>query len=237
LPLEEILSSWRSRNHQPRERERMTNPVPYLFWITSRAAGIAALVLASLAVCLGLSMQTRLIARIGKPKLRVIHESLSLTSIAAILIHGLTLLGDSYLRPSLLDISVPFVSSYKTLWTTLGILAGWGIVLLGLSYYARNRIGAQRWRTIHRFTALVWLLGLAHSLGEGTDSGQIWFLAMIGVVAIPALLLLIWRISGPRGRSVAPPNRPAAERHTNGRSPRSGGRATQANWRTERMPS
>jgi hypothetical protein len=39
----------------------MTDASPYLFWITSRAAGIAALVLASLAVCVGLSMQTRLL--------------------------------------------------------------------------------------------------------------------------------------------------------------------------------
>ena len=37
-----------------------TNAGPHLFWITSRAAGTAALVLASLAVCLGLLMSTRL---------------------------------------------------------------------------------------------------------------------------------------------------------------------------------
>jgi sulfoxide reductase heme-binding subunit YedZ len=213
----------------------MTDPAPYLFWITSRAAGIAALVLASLAVCLGLSMQTRLVGRVGKPRLRVIHESLSLASIASILVHGLALLGDSYLHPSVFAVSVPFVSGYETVWTALGILAGWGIVLLGLSYYARNRIGARRWRTLHRFTALVWLAGLVHSLGEGTDSGQIWFLAMIGVVAIPALALLIWRMSGPRGTAststgdVRP--RDATRLQHRAQAP------THASWRTDRMPS
>jgi sulfoxide reductase heme-binding subunit YedZ len=210
----------------------MTDPSPYLFWITSRAAGIAALVLASLAVCVGLSMQTRLLARIGKPTLRVIHESLSLSSIAAILVHGLALLGDSYLHPSVLDVSVPFVSGYETVWTTLGIIAGWGMVLLGSSYYARNRIGAQRWRTLHRFTALVWLLGLAHSLGEGTDSGQIWFLAMIGIVAVPALVLLIWRISGPlrQGPTTIAP-REDSRSAPRVRAP------VQASFRIDRMPS
>jgi methionine sulfoxide reductase heme-binding subunit len=213
----------------------MTDPAPYLFWITSRAAGIAALVLASLAVCLGLSTQTRLVGRVGKPRLRVIHESLSLASIASILVHGLALLGDSYLHPSVFAVSVPFVSGYETVWTALGILAGWGIVLLGLSYYARNRIGARRWRTLHRFTALVWLAGLVHSLGEGTDSGQIWFLAMIGVVAIPALALLIWRMSGPRGTAststgdVRP--RGATRLQPRAQAP------THASWRTDRMPS
>ncbi len=44
--------------------------------------------------------------------------------------------------------------------------------VLGLSYYARARIGVQRWRRLHRFAALAWLLGLVHALGEGTDAGQ-----------------------------------------------------------------
>jgi sulfoxide reductase heme-binding subunit YedZ len=184
-----------------------TDPAPYLLWITSRAAGIAALVLASLAVCLGLSMQTRIIARAGKPRLRVTHEALSLASLAAILVHGVSLLGDGYLHPSLLDISVPFASGYETVWTALGITAGWGLVLLGLSYYARNRIGAQRWRVLHRFTALAWLLGLIHSLGEGTDAGQLWFLAMVAIVVIPVLVLFIWRVSaaGTRRSAVGEP--------------------------------
>ena len=67
------------------------------------------------------------------------------------------MLGDQFLHPSLADISIPLVSGYKTLWTTLGIVAGWGLVLLGVSYYARRRIGAARWRKLHRFTALAWV--------------------------------------------------------------------------------
>ena len=104
---------------------------PHLFWITSRAAGFAALVLASLAVSLGLLMSTKLLK--GKTTdLRAAHDTLALATIVAIVVHGVTLLGDSFLHPSILDISIPFVSSYKTLWTSLGIVGGWGLVLLGL---------------------------------------------------------------------------------------------------------
>jgi methionine sulfoxide reductase heme-binding subunit len=173
-----------------------TNAGPHLFWITSRAAGSAALMLASLAVCLGLLMSTRLLKRFGGPDLRVAHEALSLATLVAIAVHGLALLGDQFLHPSLADISVPFASGYKTWWTTLGIVSGWALAALGLSYYARARIGQDRWRTLHRFTALAWLLGLAHTLGEGTDAGQTWFLVMIGLVTVPALVLLLWRMSG-----------------------------------------
>jgi sulfoxide reductase heme-binding subunit YedZ len=170
-----------------------TDPTPHLFWITSRAAGFAALILASVAVSMGLLMSTKLLK--GRTlDLRTTHEVLSLSTIVAIVVHGLALLGDQFLHPSLADISIPFVSSYKSVWTTLGIVAGWGLILLGLSYYARRHIGATRWRKLHRFTALAWLAGLAHSLGEGTDAGQLWFLAMIAIVAAPALMLLAARI-------------------------------------------
>jgi methionine sulfoxide reductase heme-binding subunit len=173
-----------------------TAVAPHLYWITSRAAGTAALILSSVSVCVGLSMGGRLLRGRG-PDLRVAHEALSLATIAALLVHGLTLLGDSFLHPSLLDVAIPLLSGYKTLWTSLGIVGFWALLLLGLSYYARARIGVQRWRVLHRFTALAWLLGLIHALGEGTDAGQAWFLAMTAIVAVPAVCLLLMRWLSP----------------------------------------
>jgi methionine sulfoxide reductase heme-binding subunit len=186
----------------------MTDPTPYLFWITSRAAGFAALILASLSVSLGLLMSTKLLRGRGAD-LRSAHEVLALSTIAALVVHAVSLLGDSYMHPSLADISIPFVSGYKSVWTSIGIVAGWGLILLGLSFYARRRIGAGRWRKLHRFTALAWLLGLGHALGEGTDAGQVWFLAMVAIVVAPALVLLATRLTG--SRSPRSP-RPAARR-------------------------
>jgi sulfoxide reductase heme-binding subunit YedZ len=173
-----------------------TDPSPHLFWITSRAAGTVALLASSLAVGLGLLMSTRRLRGRG-PDLRVAHETLSLATLVAIVVHGVTLLGDGYLHPSPADLALPFVSPYRPLWTSAGIVAGWALAALGLSYYVRARIGALRWRRLHRFTALAWLLGLAHSLGEGTDAGEAWFLAMVTIVALPALTLLLARLGGP----------------------------------------
>lgn len=165
---------------------------PHLYWIISRAAGSAALILSSISVSVGLLLGGRLLKRRGID-LRVTHEALSLATLAALLIHGLSLLGDGFLHPSLGDVAIPFLSSYQTVWTATGIVAFWAMLVLGLSYYARARIGVQRWRILHRFTALAWILGLIHALGEGTDAGQGWFLAMTAVVVAPALLLLLTR--------------------------------------------
>jgi methionine sulfoxide reductase heme-binding subunit len=162
-------------------------------------------VLASLAVSLGLLMSTKLLK--GRTtELRTAHDTLALSTIVAIVVHAAALLGDSYVHYSIADIALPFLSSYKTFWTSMGIVAGWGLMLLGLSYYARRWVGAVRWRKLHRFTALAWIAGLVHALGEGTDAGQVWFLAMIALVAIPALGLLVTRLA----RSADAPRTPGA---------------------------
>ena len=100
--------------------------------------------------------------------------------------HALALLGDGYLKPSLLDVTLPGFIAYETFWTSLGIVGGWMFVILGLSYYVRGRIGPQRWRKLHRFTALAWVLGIVHALGAGTDAGAPWFLLAAAMVVLPA---------------------------------------------------
>jgi sulfoxide reductase heme-binding subunit YedZ len=185
----------------------MTNANDHLFWITSRAAGSTALLLASAGVAAGLMMGTKLVRGKRAGDLQALHEILSLATLASIAVHGLSLLGDAFLRPSVADVLVPFVSGYHRLWTTTGIFAGWGLMALGLSYYARKRIGPARWRKAHRFTALAWVMGIAHSIGEGTDAGKTWFLVLMGVAVVPTAVLLVARLAGVRRR--VPDRRPA----------------------------
>jgi sulfoxide reductase heme-binding subunit YedZ len=169
----------------------MTGAGDHLFWITTRAAGISAIVLASVAVTAGLAIGAKGGPLQGRSaQLRTVHEALSLATLAAIALHGLSLLGDSWLKASLADIAIPFASSYRPFWTGLGIVGGYGLAALALSYYARARIGIARWRMLHRFIALFWLLGVVHMLGAGTDAGQAWFLLLAAVVVVPPLALL-----------------------------------------------
>ena len=138
-------------------------------------------------------MSTRWLKGRG-PDLRVAHEVLSLTTLVAIAVHGVVLLGDAFLHPSLADIrsrsraatrrcGPRSASSAAGRWPSSG------------SPTTRGAHRRRRWRALHRFTALAWVLGVAHSLGEGTDAGQVWFLAMTAVVAVPAALLLVGRLT------------------------------------------
>ncbi len=179
----------------------------HLFWITSRAAGGAALLLASASVAAGLMMSSRR-SDSNKRDLRAIHEALSLATLALVALHGVALLGDSYLNPGVVGIAVPFVSFYRPLWIALGIIAGYGLAALGLTYYLRDRIGAARWRRLHRLTAVFWLAAIAHTIGAGSDAAEPWFLAASAALVLPAAALLALRWLGRALGSEERPKRP-----------------------------
>ena len=182
----------------------------HIFWITSRAAGGSALLLASASVAVGLMMSSK---RQGSNKrdLRAIHEALSLTTLAMVALHGISLLGDSFLNPGLAGIAIPLAGSYRPIWTGIGIVAGYGLAVLGLTYYLRERIGAGRWRRLHRLTAVFWLLAIGHTIGAGSDAAEWWFLIASGALVIPAALLLILRWLGRWGDKIELPKAPPSQ--------------------------
>jgi sulfoxide reductase heme-binding subunit YedZ len=146
------------------------------WWLVGRASGLVALVLVTISVGLGLAMAGKVMRRPGlSPKLRAVHEQTALAGIVAIAVHGITLLGDPWLHPGISGITIPFAMGFRPLWTGLGIVAGYLTALVGLSFYARRRIGARLWRKVHRAMVLVYPLGLVHAIGAGTDASTVWF--------------------------------------------------------------
>lgn len=108
--------------------------------------------------------------------------------------HGLSLMADPWLRPGLSGVTIPFTMSYRPLYSGLGIVAGYLAALLGLSFYARRRIGVKRWRKLHRATVLVWVLGVVHALGAGSDAATQWLRAFVLLPSIPIVYLTVLRV-------------------------------------------
>lgn len=171
------------------------NTGAHLFWITSRAAGTAALVTASFSVAIGILMGARRARSVKVSELRPAHEALSLATLGLIAVHGLSLLGDAYLHPGVAGIAIPLAGPYRPGWTAAGIVAGYGLAALGISYYMRDAIGAALWRKAHRFTSLFWVLGVVHTLGSGSDRSQPWFLLVCAAAVLPAGALVLSRVA------------------------------------------
>ena len=171
------------------------DPTEHVFWLASRAVGVVAMILLSASVALGLLLSGRTIRRPGAPAwLKHLHEATALTALVAIVAHGALLIGDDFLRPGVAGVVLPFHLAGQPVWTGVGVVAGWLAVLLGLSFYARRRIGVGVWRWLHRWTLAAYLLALAHALGSGSDSGSWWMLAVIGACVAPVIFALTLRL-------------------------------------------
>jgi sulfoxide reductase heme-binding subunit YedZ len=170
------------------------------WWLASRASGLVAFALITVSVGIGLAMAGKVMRRPGlSRKLVKVHEQTALAGLVAIAVHGITLLGDPWLNPGVAGITVPFAMSYKTLFTGFGIVAGYLAALLGLSFYIRKRIGPRLWRKAHRATVVVYVLGLVHALGSGTDATAVWFRWWVILTAPLIGGLFVYRLLGRRG--------------------------------------
>jgi sulfoxide reductase heme-binding subunit YedZ len=171
------------------------DPTHQLFWLASRAVGIVAMIGLAASVALGLAMSGRLTRRPGLPaKVRHFHESLTLVTLGLVAAHGGLLLFDSWLRPGLAGITLPFALGYRPLFTGMGIIAGWLAAILGLGFYVRKRIGVKTWRYMHRFTIIAYLLALGHVLGSGTDAGSPWMIALLTALTAPIVFAFTYRV-------------------------------------------
>jgi sulfoxide reductase heme-binding subunit YedZ len=169
--------------------------VDYGWWIASRASGIVALLLVTISVVVGLLISTKLVKRRGAaPFLVALHEQTALAGLISIAVHGTTLLADPWLRPGLAGVLVPFASPYRPVFTAVGVVAAYLAVVLGLSFYVRQRIGTSLWRKAHRATILVWALGVVHAFGAGTDAGSLWFVELVYFTSAPVVVLFGIRV-------------------------------------------
>ena len=157
-------------------------------WIASRAAGVTALLALTLDVVFGLLVSTRAADRV-LPRARSVevHRALSVTALTLAAAHAVVLMGDRVVRFDLIDVIVPFASSYRPLAVGLGVLAAWGLVVLEGSFRVRSRIGARTWRKLHYLSFAVFAGAVAHGVMAGSDAGllgmRLFYLAVGGVVA------------------------------------------------------
>ena len=175
------------------------NPQEHTWWLLSRSAGIVALLLVAASTLMGLALANGLAKQPqARKSITAFHEHTANAGLAAIGLHGVSLLGDAFLHPRVTDLFIPFAIDYRPVYVATGIASGYIAALLGLSFYARKRIGAKRWRNLHRATPVVYVLALIHTLGAGTDASSSWLRAFMLATAVPAATLLARRLIATR---------------------------------------
>ena len=166
-------------------------------WYTTRATGLVTLLLLTASVLLGLLITGRFTSDKWPRFLTVgLHRNLSLLVVVFLALHVGTTVVDQFVSIPLTAAFIPFASSYKALWLSLGAVALDLLVALVATSLIRNRLGLRAWRWVHWAAYVCWPVALAHGLGAGTDRGTLWvFMLTLGCAAL-VTGVATWRFVG-----------------------------------------
>ena len=175
-----------------------TTAVP-VAWLVTRAAGLTALALLSCSVWLGLAMAVRLVPPRRQKAAMGWHQSLMWCGLASAVLHGTALLLDPVMRFTLPVVLVPGLAPWRPYAVSAGIVAGWLMLTLALSFHLRRRLTQRRWRLIHYLGFAAFAAAVGHGLTAGTDLRGATGLIVAGSLVAPAVWLAYARILIPRG--------------------------------------
>jgi DMSO/TMAO reductase YedYZ heme-binding membrane subunit len=123
-----------------------------------------------------------------------LHRDLSLLAVVFIALHVIFSVADGFAPIGLIDALIPFQSAYRPLWLGLGAVAFDLMLALVITSLVRRRLGYGAWRAVHWLAYACWPIAVVHGLGTGSDSRQLWALAVtflcIGVVALAIIARL-----------------------------------------------
>lgn len=177
-------------------------------WYIIRAAGFTAAGLLFLLMLSGIGQVTGLTYRFMEPlKAWVLHKTLAIALCVVIAVHVLFLLIDAYLPFSLVQILVPFASTYNngtslfsfglgSIAVALGVLAMYGVAIVVATSLGWIDSKKRLWRNTHYTSYFIIIAVFIHALGTGSDLKyglfrEVWLAA--GFVIVLAVVSRLWR--------------------------------------------
>ncbi len=173
------------------------------WWYVTRAAGLTSYILLWLSMIWGMAIASKIFAPAVEGSYSYdFHEFLSLLGLGFVILHVTVLLLDKYLPFSVWQVLVPFVDSYRPLWVGLGVIGFYIFLLVTVTFYMRQSIGSNAFRSIHMLSLLGYLGATLHGLFAGTDSALpittfIYAGTFLVVVFLTAYWLVMRRLNKP----------------------------------------
>ena len=166
-------------------------------WYAARASGVAAYVVLSIVVSVGLTLGGKAQSK-RWPRFAVedVHRFGGLLVGSLLVVHVGAIALDSFLPFSVVQLVVPFTARYRPLWTGLGIFAAELLFALAITNHYRKRMPHRLWRLAHYANFVVWTLASVHGIFSGTDRSATWLAVLYGACIAVVLALIAWRIGG-----------------------------------------
>jgi hypothetical protein len=163
-----------------------------VWWFATRSTGIAALVLLTASMVLGVLTSSRY-ARPNLPRFVTmgLHRNVSLLVLAFLTMHIVTTVVDSFAPVTWTDALLPFAGSYRPFWLGLGALSFDLLIALTITSLLRARMGYRTWRWVHWTSYACWPVAVMHGLGTGTDNKLPLFL-VVTITCVGSVVVALW---------------------------------------------
>jgi hypothetical protein len=156
-------------------------------------AGVFALIGMTTAVGVGLLATDRIVMRPGhRVVAQSVHRGVSLGAMTALAVHiALEIVAH---KVGVLDIVIPFLARFRTLYTGLGTIAADLFVLIVVTGFLRGRFAGKwpwAWRTLHAAAYAAWPLCVVHGLLGGRTAKPYVDWSYGGCLALVAIALAV----------------------------------------------
>ena len=140
------------------------------FWEIARASGLAAYAALCIAVLSGIAPRTQALSFLASNRaVRALHDWTPWVVIPAAIVHIVALLLDATARIGILDVFVPFLTSYGQLAIGLGTISLDLLIVVLVTTWLRSRFSSDAWKWWHRVSYLGFGTLFLHSILGGTD--------------------------------------------------------------------
>ena len=196
---------------------------PHSAWYLSRASGLVAWALLTLAVAFGSLFSAK--TKYPTPAWALaVHRHVSMLAVMSTIAHVAVLLYDSWLKPSVVQLLIPGQMVWKTFPVTLGQLALYMMLIAQLSGLLKAQLPKRWFRRLHVLSIPAWLAATCHYLSAGTDSTLIASRLMAGIGVLVVVAAMAWRFGAAAGQAGrrkprpvnAAPNEPTTDNTTVG---------------------
>ncbi len=181
-----------------------------IMWYLSRISGIAAFIMFTIVIWMGLLMTSRILLKfkfLRAPDALQMHSfTASVIAFLLVIIHFGSLFFDDFIKLKPLEVFVPFLfqRDIKTalgydfqIPVALGVIAFYlSIILIATSQLRRKIFSIKIWRMTHYSSFLFYVLFLVHAILAGTDSKEWWMQSIYIISATSVTGLILLRIFG-----------------------------------------
>jgi DMSO/TMAO reductase YedYZ heme-binding membrane subunit len=143
-------------------------------WYIDRGSGLAALLLLTTAVVLGVIS----VVRVHSPRwprfaLAQLHRNLALLALVFGVVHVATSVADSFVPIRVADAFIPFGSHYKPFWLAMGTIGADLMLAVLVTTALRRRLGFRAWRSVHLLSYACWAMSVVHAVAIGGDARSV----------------------------------------------------------------